>query len=198
MYGFPLRTHVQGSPKGRGGAVRPTKPHPSCTKMSLTFVFAPVEVREEMAAALPVSLQPPLSYKIANKWTLKGFFVVFKAATPERPTSGGQWSCIYLGGGGLRKGLEDVAGDGRRWPIRWCLGPASQGFDRRRSVGLMTVEAFRTKSGAKRRRQRQREKRGFYRRFMRRIPTSAADLRPLGFTAGFPSVCCFLRELAAV
>lgn len=34
----------------------------------------------------------------------KGFFVVFKAAAPQRPTSGGQWSCIYLAGAveGLR------------------------------------------------------------------------------------------------
>lgn len=161
MYGFPLRTHVQGSPKGRGGAVRPTKPHPSCTKMSLTFVFAPVEVREEMAAALPVSLQPPLSYKIANKWTLKGFFLWFLRLPRQSGQRVGAGGAVFIWGGGLRKGLEDVAGDGRRWPIRWCLGPASQGFDRRRSVGLMTVEAFQTKSGAKRRRQRQREKRGF-------------------------------------
>lgn len=75
--------------------------------MSLTFVFAPVEVREEMAAALPVSLQPPLSYKIANKRTLKVLFVV--AANKWGPVG------LYLSGGGCERAasLEDVAGDGR-------------------------------------------------------------------------------------
>lgn len=40
--------------------------------------------------------------------------MVFKAATPERPTNGGQWSCIYLVRGCERAAgsLEVVAGDG--------------------------------------------------------------------------------------
>lgn len=87
--------------------------------MSLTFVCAPVEVGEEMAAALPVSLQPPLSYKIPQQMDFKGVFVAFKAAN--------KWAALKQTG----------------WPIRWCLGPAPQGIDRRRSVGLMTVEASR-------------------------------------------------------
>lgn len=55
MYGFPLWTRVQVPLKGGGGAVRATQPHPSCTKMSLTLVFAPVEVLQETAAPLPVT-----------------------------------------------------------------------------------------------------------------------------------------------
>lgn len=58
------------SKAGGGGAVGPTEPHPSWTKMSLTFVPAPVEVREEMAAPLPVP--PPPSHLSPIKYPTNG------------------------------------------------------------------------------------------------------------------------------
>lgn len=79
--------------------------------MSLTFVFAPVEVHEEMAAALPVSLQPPLSYKIANKWTLKGFFLWFLRLPRQSGQQVGAGGAVFIWGG-AEKG---PGGRGWRW-----------------------------------------------------------------------------------
>lgn len=113
MYGFPLWTNVQVSLKGGGGTVRATEPHPSCTKMSLTLVFAPVEVLQEMAAALPASPQPPLSYKISQQTDFKVCLWLFfrqSAAMPERPTNEGRWTRIH-GARGCERGAgnqEDV------------------------------------------------------------------------------------------
>lgn len=80
--------------------------------MSLTFVFAPVEVREEMAAALPVSLQPPLSYKIPNKWTLKGFLWFLRLPRHSGQQAGASGAVSLWRG--LWKGCEP-RGRGWRW-----------------------------------------------------------------------------------
>lgn len=105
MYGFPPLDSRSRLPKRQRGAVRPTKPHPSCTKMSLTLVFAPVEVLEEMAAALPVSLHP-LSYKIRQQTDFNVFFVVF-LGSHARAASG----TVFISRGAV-KGLLGI---GRTW-----------------------------------------------------------------------------------
>lgn len=109
MYGVPPLDSRSRLPKRQRGAVRPTKPHPSCTKMSLTLVFAPVEVLEEMAAALPVSLHP-LSYKIRQQTDFNVFFCVFFRQSRQS----GQWDRIHLLRGCERAAgnREDVAGGG--------------------------------------------------------------------------------------
>lgn len=97
MYGFPLWTHVQVSLKGRGGAVRPPEPHPSCTKMSLTLVFAPVEVLQEMAAPLPVSPQPLLSYKISQQTHFKVCLCLFSTVCARQMRASGG---VFMAWGG--------------------------------------------------------------------------------------------------